>query len=72
LGIKPVLTEKQKLEVLTTLGTELNQVKDLDILMEHILTEARRVVNADETKINYGLPIPRMQPCRRDCRKGLS
>jgi response regulator RpfG family c-di-GMP phosphodiesterase len=51
LGIKPVLTEKQKLEVLTTLGTELNQVKDLDILMEHILTEARRVVNADAGSI---------------------
>lgn len=51
LEIKPVLTEKQKLEVLTTLGTELNQVKDLDILMEHILTEARRVVNADAGSI---------------------
>jgi response regulator RpfG family c-di-GMP phosphodiesterase len=46
-----MLTEKQKLEVLTTLGTELNKVKDLDILMEHILTEARRVVNADAGSI---------------------
>ncbi|MBW2721289.1 MAG: GAF domain-containing protein, partial [Deltaproteobacteria bacterium] len=46
-----MLTEKQKLEILTTLGTELNQVKDLDILMEHILTEARRVVNADAGSI---------------------
>ncbi|MGD8776757.1 MAG: HD domain-containing protein, partial [Syntrophobacterales bacterium] len=46
-----MLTEKQKLEVLTNLGTELNQVKDLDILMEHILTEARRVVNADAGSI---------------------
>jgi response regulator RpfG family c-di-GMP phosphodiesterase len=46
-----MLTERQKLEVLTTLGTELNQVKDLDILMEHILTEARRVVNADAGSI---------------------
>jgi HD-GYP domain-containing protein (c-di-GMP phosphodiesterase class II) len=46
-----VLTEKQKLEVLTSLGTELNQVKDLDILMEHILTEARRFVNADAGSI---------------------
>jgi len=46
-----MLTEKEKLEVLTTLGTELNQVKDLDILMEHILTEARRVVNADAGSI---------------------
>ena len=46
-----MLTERQKLEVLTTLGTELNQVKDLDILMENILTEARRVVNADAGSI---------------------
>ncbi len=46
-----MLTEKQKLEVLTRLGTELNQVKDLDILMEHILTEARRFVNADAGSI---------------------
>ena len=46
-----MLTEKQKLEVLTNLGTELNQVKDLDILMEEILTEARRVVNADAGSI---------------------
>lgn len=46
-----MLTERQKLEVLTKLGTELNQVKDLDILMEQILTEARRVVNADAGSI---------------------
>jgi response regulator RpfG family c-di-GMP phosphodiesterase len=51
LEIKRMLTEKQKLEVLTQLGTELNQVKDLDILMEHILTEARRFVNADAGSI---------------------
>jgi response regulator RpfG family c-di-GMP phosphodiesterase len=46
-----MLTEKQKLEVLTRIGTELNQVKDLDILMEHILTAARRFVNADAGSI---------------------
>lgn len=46
-----MLTEKQKLEALTGLGTELNQVKDQDILMEHILTEARRFVNADAGSI---------------------
>lgn len=46
-----MLTEREKLEVLTNLGTELNQVKDLDILMEHILTEARLVVNADAGSI---------------------
>lgn len=40
-----------KLEILTTLGTELNHVKDLDILMERLLTEARRVANADAGSI---------------------
>lgn len=42
-----MLTEKQKLQVLTGLAVELNQLKDLDILMERILTEARRFANAD-------------------------
>jgi HD-GYP domain-containing protein (c-di-GMP phosphodiesterase class II) len=46
-----MLTEKQKLEVLISLGTELNRIKDLDILMEQILTEARRVANADAGSI---------------------
>lgn len=46
-----MLSEKQKLEILTSLGTELNKVKDLDILMEHVLTEARRFVNADAGSI---------------------
>ncbi len=42
-----MLTEKEKLDTLTHLVIELNQVSDLDILMEHILTQARRFVNAD-------------------------
>ncbi len=46
-----MLTEREKLEVLTNLGIELNQVKDLDILMEHVLTAARRFVNADAGSI---------------------
>ncbi|UCG14515.1 MAG: HD domain-containing protein [Deltaproteobacteria bacterium] len=46
-----MLTEKQKLEALTRLGADLNRIKDLDILMEHILTEARRFVNADAGSI---------------------
>ena len=46
-----MLTESEKLNVLTTLGIELNQVNDLDILMERILTEARRFVNADAGSI---------------------
>jgi len=46
-----MLTERQKLKVLTGLGIELNRVKDLDVLMERILTEARLFVNADAGSI---------------------
>lgn len=46
-----MLTEKEKLDKLTKLGVELNQVKDLDILMERVLYDARRFVNADAGSI---------------------
>ncbi len=46
-----MLTEKEKLRTLARLGMNLNQVQDLDILMEKILTEARRFVNADAGSI---------------------
>ena len=46
-----MLTENEKLDTLTHLVIELNQVSDLDILMEHILTQARRFVNADAGSI---------------------
>jgi len=46
-----MLTAEQKLEALTNLGIQLNQVADLDILMERILTEARRFANADAGSI---------------------
>ena len=46
-----MLSEKEKLDTLTHLAIELNQVRDQDILMEHILTQARRFVNADAGSI---------------------
>ena len=46
-----MLTETEKLNALANLGIELSQVHDLDILMERILTEARRFVNADAGSI---------------------
>ncbi|UCD78035.1 MAG: HD domain-containing protein [Desulfobacterales bacterium] len=46
-----MLSEKEKLDALTRLGVDLNQIQDLDILMESILTEARRFVNADAGSI---------------------
>ncbi len=46
-----MLRESEKLDSLNKLILELSRVKDLDILMEHILTNARRVVNADAGSI---------------------
>jgi HD-GYP domain-containing protein (c-di-GMP phosphodiesterase class II) len=46
-----MLSEKEKLDTLANLMVELNQVSDLDILMEHILTQARRFVDADAGSI---------------------
>ncbi len=46
-----MLTEQQKMEALINLSMELNQVRDMDILMEHILTSARRFAGADAGSI---------------------
>ena len=46
-----MLSQKEKLDALARLGVDLNLIQDLDILMERILTEARRFVNADAGSI---------------------
>jgi HD-GYP domain-containing protein (c-di-GMP phosphodiesterase class II) len=46
-----MLSKTEKLDALARLGVDLNQVQDLDILMERILTEARRFVSADAGSI---------------------
>jgi HD-GYP domain-containing protein (c-di-GMP phosphodiesterase class II) len=46
-----MLSEKEKLDKLTYLGIELNQFRDLDILMERVLGYARSFVNADAGSI---------------------
>ncbi len=46
-----MLTENEKLEKLTRLGVELSRVRDLDILMERVLDDARQFVNADAGSI---------------------
>ncbi len=46
-----MLTAQEKLDKLMALGIELNQVNDLDVLMERILTDARRFTNADAGSI---------------------
>ena len=42
-----MLNEKQKLTQIINLGLEVAQVKDIDVLLERLLTEARQFVNAD-------------------------
>lgn len=46
-----MLSETEKLEALTRLGIDLGHVQDLDLLLERVLTEARRFVNADAGSI---------------------
>jgi HD-GYP domain-containing protein (c-di-GMP phosphodiesterase class II) len=46
-----MLTEEEKLDKLTHLGIELNQVRDMDILMERVLKDAREFVHADAGSI---------------------
>lgn len=46
-----MLTEREKLDALALLGIELNQIHDLDMLLERILTRARRFVDADAGSI---------------------
>jgi HD-GYP domain-containing protein (c-di-GMP phosphodiesterase class II) len=46
-----MLTEKEKLDTLATLGIDLSRIHDLDMLMERILSEARRFANADAGSI---------------------
>ena len=42
-----MLDRKQKLQRIIQLGLEISQIKDLDVLLEKVLTEARGLVNAD-------------------------
>ncbi len=46
-----MLSEKQKFSKIINLGIEISQVKDLDVLLEKILREARKLVNADAGSI---------------------
>ncbi|MFW5843376.1 MAG: GAF domain-containing protein, partial [Spirochaetota bacterium] len=44
-------TGNRKLRDVISLDSELNKLQDLDVLLERILTEARRVTNADAGSI---------------------
>lgn len=44
-------SDKQKLKQIISLDSELNKLQDVDVLLERILTEARRVTSADAGSI---------------------
>lgn len=46
-----MLDRKQKLTRLIQLGIEINDIADLDLLLEKVLTEARKLLNADAGSI---------------------
>jgi len=46
-----MMTEKEKMELITRISLDINEVKDLDLLLEKILTNVRRFFNADAGSI---------------------
>ncbi len=49
--ILPMLSEKQKLTKIMELGVEITGAKDIDVLLEHILYKARKLIKADAGSI---------------------
>ena len=46
-----MLNEKEKIDLITQISLDINEVKDIDLLLERILTGARRIFNADAGSI---------------------
>jgi len=46
-----MMAEKEKMELITRISLDINEVKDLDLLLEKILTNVRRFFNADAGSI---------------------
>jgi HD-GYP domain-containing protein (c-di-GMP phosphodiesterase class II) len=46
-----MLSEREKIDLITQISLDINTVKDLDLLLERILTNARRFFNADAGSI---------------------
>jgi HD-GYP domain-containing protein (c-di-GMP phosphodiesterase class II) len=46
-----MLSEKEKFDLITQISLDLNQVKDIDLLLDRILTSARKFFNADAGSI---------------------
>ncbi|MBP1740630.1 MAG: phosphohydrolase [Deltaproteobacteria bacterium] len=46
-----MLSEKEKFDLITQISLDLNEVKDIDLLLDRILTNARKFFNADAGSI---------------------
>ena len=46
-----VMKEKEKIDLITQISLDINEVKDIDLLLERILTNVRRFINADAGSI---------------------
>ena len=46
-----MLSEKEKIDLITQISFDINEVNDLDMLLERILTHVRRFFNADAGSI---------------------
>jgi HD-GYP domain-containing protein (c-di-GMP phosphodiesterase class II) len=46
-----MLTEKQKIDLITQISLEFNETKDIDLLLERVLSNVRRFFNADAGSI---------------------
>jgi HD-GYP domain-containing protein (c-di-GMP phosphodiesterase class II) len=46
-----MLSKKEKIDLITQIGLDINRVKDLDLLLERILTDAKKFFNADAGSI---------------------
>ncbi|MBW2104267.1 MAG: GAF domain-containing protein [Deltaproteobacteria bacterium] len=46
-----MLSESQKIDLITQISLDINEVKDLDVVLERILTQVRRFFNADAGSI---------------------
>ena len=46
-----MLNEKEKIDLITRISLDINEVKDIDLLLERILTNVRKFSNADAGSI---------------------
>ena len=46
-----MMSEKEKIDLITQISLDINQVKDIDLLLERILTNVRKFLNADAGSI---------------------